>query len=98
MAYQSHDLTSILKPNAGVAPGLYLPPNQRKGDKVAHKPNDTDHIESTDSGKYAVYVFFTKAELQRIQKHCNKSRKHMGRGMADLIRDELMLEEQTAED
>jgi hypothetical protein len=54
------------------------------------RPNHSGALEAT-KGKYAVYAFFTKEELEKIQAHCDGMRINMSKWMANLIRDELML-------
>ena len=43
-------------------------------------------------GKFAVYVYFTHAELRQLQDHCNGMRINMSRWITNLIRDELLLQ------
>ena len=64
---------------------------------MSDKPNKSNYPESTESGKYVVYVFFTKLELKQIERHCNGMRKNMSRWIADLIREELQLQERMHE-
>ena len=56
------------------------------------KPNHSGHVEFPD-GKFAVYVHFTHAELRQIQDHCNGMRINMSRWIANLIKDELLLQQ-----
>ena len=53
------------------------------------KPNRSPYLESTDKGKFAVYVFFTKAELEQLEFHCNRQRINMSKWIANLVKEEL---------
>jgi len=55
------------------------------------KPNRTPYLESNEKGKFAVYVFFTKEELEQIEFACNRRKVNMGKWIANLVKDELLL-------
>lgn len=55
------------------------------------KPNKSQYLESTDKGKFAVYVFFTKQELQELEYHCNNRRMNISKWIAGLVKEELAL-------
>lgn len=58
-----------------------------------NKPNRSPYLESTEKGKFAVYVFFTKDELEQIEFSCNRKKVNMSKWIANLVKDELLLEE-----
>lgn len=55
------------------------------------KPNRTPYLESTEKGKFAVYVFFTMEELEQIEFACNRRKVNMSKWISNLVRDELLL-------
>lgn len=57
------------------------------------KPNRTPYLESTDKGKFAVYVFFTKRELEHLEFCCNRKKINISKWISDLVRDELSMED-----
>lgn len=56
------------------------------------KPNHTPYLESTEKGKFAVYVFFTKEELEQLEFVCNRRRVNMAKWIRELVKEELQLE------
>lgn len=54
-----------------------------------NKPNNSPYLESVEKGKFAVYVFFTKEELEQLEFLCNRQRMSMGKWIADLVKEEL---------
>jgi hypothetical protein len=61
------------------------------------KPNHSSALEMSN-GKYAVYVMFTREELESIQAHCNGMRINMSKWISILIKEELALNEILSED
>lgn len=64
---------------------------QEQGEYIVSndKPNHSPYLESVDKGKYAVYVFFTKMELEQLEFVCNRQRMSIGKWIADLVKEEL---------
>jgi hypothetical protein len=64
--------------------------NYKSDSDRSDRPNHVNALEA-GKGKYAVYVFFTKEELERIQAHCNGMRINMSKWISGMVKDELML-------
>ena len=62
------------------------------------KPNKSQYLESTEKGKFAVYVFFTQQELRELEYHCNSRRMSIPKWIVGLIKEELALCAEEAEE
>ena len=58
---------------------------------MSDKPNRTPYMESTDKGKFAVYVFFTKEELEDLEFLANSKKVNISRLIRDITLEELDL-------
>lgn len=58
---------------------------------MSDKPNSSQYMESTDKGKFAVYVFFTEAELEELAFLAKGKRVNISRLIRDLALEELEL-------